>query len=136
MSQQDQDPLDLFRAAIASSSPPDLLTAALEPSPTLPLAAYVSFPQPSSSPINIPKDTPTRYTSKVDASSSDYYTLAQIWLAYTERDTAIREYLIKGQAGGGGYVSVADRTRVVEYLSGEGDGGGRVTRKGETTGEP
>ncbi|CAD6568176.1 MAG: accessory factor associated with RNA polymerase II [Tremellales sp. Tagirdzhanova-0007] len=124
------DSLDLFRASISSFSPPVLLSAASEPSPTLPLAAYISFPQSSSSPINIPKDAPTRYTSKAE-SRDEFYNLGQLWLAWMERESGVREYLIKGQAAGVGYVSVADRRGVVEYLSGEGEGAGRVMRRGE-----
>jgi len=129
----DQDPLDLFRSSVTSSNPPILLTAASEPSPTLPLAAYVSFTQPSSSPINIAKEAPTRFTSKADV-KDEFYTVGQLWLAWTERESGVREYLIKGQAGGLGYVSVADRRGVVEFLTGEGDGGGRVVSKGEDDG--
>lgn len=51
-----------------------------------------------------------------------------------ERESGVREYLIKGQAAGVGYVSVADRRGVVEYLSGEGEGAGRVMRRGEDAG--
>ncbi|ORY34845.1 RNA pol II accessory factor, Cdc73 family-domain-containing protein [Naematelia encephala] len=130
-----QDPLDLFRACLSSSNPPTLLTAALEPAPTLPLASYISFPgtAETSEAINIPKDTPTRYTSKTGV-SDDFYTLGQIWLAWSERESGVRDYLVKGQQAGVGYVSVADRRGVVEYLLGEGDGGGRVRSIGEETG--
>ena len=128
------DPLDLFRQSISTALPPVLLTAASEPSPTLSLAAYISFPQSSSAPINIPKDAPTRYTAKA-GSGDEFYNLGQVWLAYTERESGVREYLIKGQAGGVGYVSVADRRGVVEFLVGENDGAGRVLAKGADEGE-
>ncbi len=58
-----------------------------------------------------------------------------MWLAWTERELGVRDYLIKGQAAGVGYVSVADRREVVEYLNGEVDGAGRVVGKGEDAGE-
>lgn len=125
----DHDSLDVFRTAITTSLPPVLLTAASEPSPTLPLAAYISFPQSSSSPINIPKDTPTRYTSRSE-SRDEFYSIGQLWLAWAERESNVRDYLVKGQAGGVGLVSITDRKGVVEYLSGDGDGGGRVVAKG------
>lgn len=128
------DPLDLFCSSLLHSITPVLLSAASEPSPTLPLATYISFPQTSSSPVDILKDTPTRYTSKA-GSTDEFYNLGQLWLAWTERESGVREYLIKGQATGVGYVSVADRRGVVEYLTGEGDSGGRVLGKGEDAGE-
>jgi len=128
------DPLELFRSSLSTSNLPILLTAASEPSPTLPLAAYISFPQPDSSPINIPKETPTRYTSKAE-SRDEFYNVGQLWLAWTERESGVREYLIKGQAAGVGYVSVADRRGAVESLTGEGDGGGRVVGKDEDAGQ-
>jgi parafibromin len=71
------------------------------------------------------KETPTRYTSKAD-SKDDFYTVGQIWLAWTEKDAGVRDYLMKGQAGGIGYVGIADRRGVVEYLQGESDGGSRI----------
>lgn len=124
MSEETHDPLELLRASITSSLPAQLLTAASEPASSLALAAYISFPRTSGEPVNITKDHSTRYTSKA-GQSSEFYNIAQLWLAWTERDSGVREYLVKGQAGGVGYVSVADRRGVVEYLQG-GDGGGRV----------
>ncbi|WVQ79261.1 hypothetical protein IAT38_001357 [Cryptococcus sp. DSM 104549] len=125
------DPLDLLRSAILSSTPPTLLTAARDPSPTLALAAYLSFPSSGSDePIALPKDTPTRFTSK-PGSLEDFYNVGQLWLAYAERESGVRDYLMKGQAGGVGYVAITDRRAVVDYLSGEGEGAGRVVQKGE-----
>jgi parafibromin len=118
------DPLDLFRQAISASTPPIVLTAASEPCDTLQLATYVSFPTTSPA-TNLTKETPTRYTSKAD-SKDDFYTVGQIWLAWTEKDAGVRDYLMKGQAGGIGYVGIADRRGVVEYLQGESDGGSRI----------
>lgn len=123
------DPLDLLIASIKSELPSQLVTAASEPTDTLSLATYISFPQQSGEPINLVKDTPTRYTSKA-GSLNEFYNLAQIWLAWTERESGVRDYLVKGQAGGSGYVSVADRRGVVEFLQG-GDGSGRVRSKGD-----
>ena len=127
------DPIDILRSSISLSNPPVLLTAASEPAPSLQLATYISFPQPSSSSIDIAKDTLTRYTSKAE-SRDEFYSIGQLWLAWTERESGVREYLIKGQAAGIGYVSVADRRAVVEYLTAEGDGAGRVVEKGQDTG--
>lgn len=121
------DPLDLLLASIRNDAPAQLLTAASEPTDSLSLATYISFPS-SAEPINLVKDTPTRYTSKA-GSSNEFYSLAQIWLAWTERESGVRDYLVNGQAGGSGYVSVADRRGVVEFLQG-GDGAGRVQAKG------
>ncbi|GFZ50052.1 hypothetical protein JCM24511_07805 [Saitozyma sp. JCM 24511] len=115
------DPLLLLRQSISLSLPAELLTASSDPSPSLALATHLSFPQPSGDPISIPKDAPTRYTSKPD-SRDEFYTLGQVWLAWTERDTGVREYLMRGQAGGVGYVGIADRKGVVDYLKGESEG--------------
>lgn len=129
------DPLDLFRLALSSSAPPVLLTAASEPAQTLAEAAYISFPlaQPHGT-VNIAKDASTRYTSKAD-SKNEFFTVGQLWLAWSERDSGVREYFSKVQQEGVGYVGVADRRGVVEYLMGEGDGGGRVVPKGDQAGE-
>lgn len=131
------DPLDLFRQSIAAEKLPVLLTAASEPCDTLQLAAYVSFTV-TSSPTNFVKDTATRYTSKAD-SKDDFYNIGQLWLAWTEKDAGVRDYLMKGQQGEIGYVGIADRRGVVEYLRGESDGAGRIAsstkaeRKGDMT---
>ncbi|KAI9633056.1 RNA pol II accessory factor, Cdc73 family-domain-containing protein [Dioszegia hungarica] len=127
------DPLELLLKSIAASEPIVLLTAASEPTQSLPSATYISFLDPSApdSPILIAKDAPTRYTSRSD-SRTDLYTVGQLWLAWTERETGVREYLMKGQeAGGGGYVGIADRRAVIDYLEGKSEGGGRVVSKRE-----
>jgi len=117
------DPLDLFRQAITASTSPTLLDAASEPAESLQLASYISFP--TEPPTNITKETATRYTSKAD-SKDEFYNIGQLWLAWTEKDAGVRDYLMKGQAGGVGYVGIADRRGVVEYLQGESDGGARI----------
>ena len=135
MSEETHDALDLLKAATSSSTLPTFLTAALEPAPSLQLAAYISFTGTSpDEPINLAKDSATRFTSKVE-SRDEFYTLGQIWVAWVERNSGVREYLMKGQAEGVGYVSVPDRRLVVEYLSGESDGVGRVVPKGQDQGE-
>lgn len=123
------DPLDLLKTSLQSSNPPQLLTAASEPAPTLALAAYLSFTS-IANPINLPKDTPTRYTSK-PGSTSEFYNIGQLYLAWVEKDSGVRDYLIKGQAGGVGYVAITDRRPAVDYLLGKGDGEGRIVAKGE-----
>lgn len=137
------DPLDLFRRALASSLTPVLLTAASEPASNLADASYVSFPPQGESgeSTNIAKDASTRYTSKAD-SRDEFYNIGQLWLAWSERDSGVREYLVKGQQGGLGYVGIADRRGVVEYLTGSsgagGDddsAGGRVVPKGDQQGK-
>ncbi|ORX33232.1 RNA pol II accessory factor, Cdc73 family-domain-containing protein [Kockovaella imperatae] len=124
MSAESHDALQLFRSALASSLPPTLLTAASEPAPSLRLAAYISFAQSTSEPINLVKDYATRY-AKSDTKDG-FYTAAQIYLAWSERASAVRDYLIKGQAEGVGYVSVTDRRFVLDYLNGGNDEQGRV----------
>jgi parafibromin len=118
------DALELLRQSVSASTPPTLLTAASEPCDTLQLATYISFPTTSPA-TNITKETPTRYTSKAD-SKDEFYSVGQIWLAWTEKDAGVRDYLMKGQAGGIGYVGIADRRGVVEYLQGDSDGGARI----------
>jgi parafibromin len=132
------DPLDLLLKSISNTSPPTLLTAASEPTDSLFAATYISFTDPSSSsPILIPKDASTRYTSRSE-SRTDSYTIGQLWLAWSERETGVREYLMKGQeeggAAGGGYVGIADRRGVVDYLEGRGNGAGRVISTREAGG--
>jgi parafibromin len=133
------DPLDLFRQSIRLSLPPLLLTTSSDPAPTLPLSTYISFPQPdNAAAISILKSTPTRYTSKPASdgvASDEFYTLGQIWLAWTERESGVREYLMKGQTGGMGFVTMTDRRGVIEYLQGENEGGGRVVPVGGEIGE-
>ena len=126
------DPLDLFRQVIAASTPPTLLDAASEAAESLQLAAYISFP--TEPPTNITKETPTRYTSKAD-SKDEFYNIGQLWLAWTEKDAGVRDYLMKGQAGGVGYVGIADRRGVVEYLQGDSDGGARIVSSTTAEGE-
>lgn len=118
------DALDLFRRSVIESKTPELLTAASEACDTLQLAAYISFTV-TTPPTNLTKGTPTRYTSKADT-KDDFYSVGQLWLAWTERDAGVRDYLVKGQQGEIGYVNIADRRGVVEYLKGDSDGAGRV----------
>jgi parafibromin len=135
------DALELFRISLSSSISPILLTAASEPASTLPEAAYISFPlsQPHGT-VNLAKDASTRYTSKSD-SKDEFYNVGQLWLAWSERESGVREYLVKGQQGGLGYVGIADRRGVVEYLMSGGEPGGdetangRVVPKGDQQGE-
>jgi hypothetical protein len=127
------DPLDLFRQAISASTPPTLLDAASEPAEALQLATYISFP--TEPPTNITKETATRYTSKAD-SKDEFYNIGQLWLAWTEKDAGVRDYLMKGQAGGVGYVGIADRRGVVEFLQGESDGGARIVSATAVEGLP
>ena len=134
MAEETHDPIDLLRQSISNSQSSILLTAASEPTDTLSLAAYISFPQPSADAINITKETPTRYTSKAGA-NNEFYNVAQLWLAWTEKDSNVREYLAKGQAGGVGYVSVADRRGVVEFLQTQDGYSDRVVPKGQAAGQ-
>ena len=127
------DALDLLRQSIATSTPPKLLTAISETTDSLSTATHLSFSTSTSTatePINIPKETPTRYTSKA-GTSKEFYTIGQLWLAYAERESGVREYLIKVQAAAVGNVAITDRRGVVEFLLGESEGTGRVLPKGE-----
>lgn len=125
------DPLDLLRQSIATPSlAAALLTDAGALANALPDASSFSFPQPDGKDaVIIPKDAPTRY-ARTDA-REDFYSVGQLWLAWTERDTGVREYLMKGQAAGVGYVAITDRRGVVDFLQGSSDGGARVLGKGE-----
>ncbi|WOO77591.1 Cell division control protein 73 [Vanrija pseudolonga] len=125
------DPLDLLRQSIATPSlAAALLTDAGAPADALPDASSFSFPQPDGKDaVIVPKDAPTRY-ARTDA-RDDFYSVGQLWLAWTERDTGVREYLMKGQAAGVGYVAITDRRGVVDFLQGSSDGGVRVLGKGE-----
>ncbi|WVF68538.1 hypothetical protein IAT40_003306 [Kwoniella sp. CBS 6097] len=127
------DPLDLLRQSILSSTPPTLLTESSSPASTLAEASFLSFeptPPLTDSPISIPKDVPTRYTSKA-GSRDEFYLIGQLWLAWSERESGVRDYLMKGQAGSIGYVAITDRRGVVEFLTGENKGAGRVLAKGD-----
>ncbi|WWC92935.1 uncharacterized protein L201_007898 [Kwoniella dendrophila CBS 6074] len=127
------DPLDLLRQSIISSLPPTLLTSSSSSATTLSEASFLSFPPVpplTESPTNIAKDTLTRYTSKV-GSKDEFYNIGQLWLAWSERESGVRDYLMKGQAGGIGYVTITDRRGVIDYLTGENDGSGRILAKGE-----
>ncbi|WRT69552.1 uncharacterized protein IL334_006539 [Kwoniella shivajii] len=127
------DILDLLRQSITSNLPPSLLTSSSEPASTLAEASFISFPPVSpltDSPISIAKDAATRYTSKAE-SKSEFYSVGQLWLAWNERESGVRDYLVKAQAGGVGLVAITDRRGVVEYLTGEHDGSGRIVGKGE-----
>ncbi|WVW86789.1 hypothetical protein I302_108843 [Kwoniella bestiolae CBS 10118] len=127
------DPLDLLRQSIISSLPPTLLTSSSSAASTLAEASFLSFPPIpplTDSPTSIAKDTSTRYTSKA-GSKDEFYNAGQLWLAWNERESGVRDYLIKGQAGGVGYVAITDRRGVVEYLTGESQGTGRVLGKDE-----
>ncbi|WVR08183.1 hypothetical protein IAU60_005229 [Kwoniella sp. DSM 27419] len=131
------DALDLLRQAVKSDTPITLLNSASEPATSLADAAFLSFPPVASvtdSATSIPKDASTRYTAKA-GSRDESYSIGQLWLAWAEKDSGVRDYLMKGQAGGVGYVAITDRRGVVEYLAGENEGVGRVLAKGEQEAE-
>lgn len=138
------DPLDLLRRAISTTTFPliTLLDSDRQATSSLSTAAFFSFPPSASASASasvdappetplllLPRDTPTRYTSRADT-TTEFYTLAQLYLAYAERGAGVREYLSKGQEAGTGYVGIADRGAVVGYLEG-GAEGGRVVRRGK-----
>jgi parafibromin len=121
-SMADQDVLDLLRGAIAASTSVTLADASGTAVDSLASATVLVFPGD----IKVSKDAASRYTRS--ATSSETYTAGQLWQAWTERDTAIREYLVKGQAAGG-FVAITDRRDVVLFL--QGGESARVLGKGE-----
>jgi parafibromin len=124
------DPLDLLRQSISQNLPATLQTDAGEPADSLASASVLSFPQPApQEAVTVPKDAATRY-SRTDA-RDEFYSVGHLWLAWTERDTGVRDYLVKGQAAGVGYVSITDRRGVVDFLQGASDSGPRVLGQGE-----
>ncbi|WWC73546.1 uncharacterized protein I206_107518 [Kwoniella pini CBS 10737] len=127
------DPLQLLRQSIVSLILPTLLTSSSSPASSLGEASFISFPPVpplTDSPTSIAKDTPTRYTSKA-GTRDEFYNIGQLWLAWNERESGVRDYLMNGQAGGVGYVAITDRRGVVEFLTGESEATGRVLKKGE-----
>ena len=134
MSAETHDPIDLLKASVSNNLPAVLLTAALDPAEATGVAAYISFPQPSGEPINLTKDTPTRYTSKV-GSTAELYNVGQLWFALTEKNTSHAEYLKISATRGVGHVSITDRRDVVGYLEGTNNGSGRVLGKEQDAGE-
>ena len=128
MSEDDHDPLDFLQTAISTSTLPTLLTAALEPCESLSLAAYLSFPSPSSAErINLTKTRPTRFARTDER--DDFYTLGQLWLAWTERQSAIRDYMEKFRAEGEVIVAWIDKKIVADYLEGTNTKTSRVVPK-------
>ena len=139
------DALDVLRASIAFSLPTTLLDSSLNPIDSLKTCAFIQFPPAAapaggaSEPVRLNRDAPTRYTAKASTDSTgktDFYTLAQLYLAWIERETGVVEYLKKATEAGIGNVGIADRRGVLEYLSAaegaEERAGGRVRAKGET----
>jgi parafibromin len=120
------DPLALLRTSISASLPAVLLTAAGAATDALATAAALSFPQASGEPVVVPKDAATRYLRTTGG--DDSYTIGQLWLAWTERETGVRDYLVKGQAAGG-FVAITDRRDVVLFL--QGGESARVVKVGE-----
>lgn len=123
------DPLDLLRASISENRPAVLLGDGGAPADSITAATSLSFPQGSGDAITIAKDAATRY-ARTDA-REDFYNVGQLWLAWTEREAGVRDYLQKGQAAGVGYVAITDRRGVVDFLQGVTDGGVRVLGAGE-----
>lgn len=128
------DPLDLLRASISENRPAVLLSDGGAPADSITTAASLSFPQASGDAITIPKDAATRY-ARTDA-REDFYNVGQLWLAWTEREAGVRDYLQKGQAAGVGYVAITDRRGVIDFLQGVTDGGVRVLGAGEDGKQP
>lgn len=122
------DPLDLLRKSISDNLPAVLIGDGGAPADSITAATSLSFPQASGEAVTIPKDAPTRY-ARSDA-REDFYNVGQLWLAWTEREAGVRDYLQKGQAAGVGYVAITDRRGVVDFLQGSTDGGVRVRGAG------
>lgn len=123
------DPLDLLRKSISDNRPAVLLGEGGAPVDSIATATSLSFPQASGDAITIPKEAATRY-ARTDA-REDFYNVGQLWIAWTERETGVRDYLQKSQAAGVGNVAITDRRGVVDFLQGVTDGGVRVLGAGE-----
>lgn len=121
------DPLDLLRQSISSDQPATLVTSSGSPTDSLAEAASLTFA--GDEPVTLSKDEKTRYWRS--AAKDDFYTLGQLWLAWTERDSNLREYREKAAAANVGAIAIADRLGVLNYLKGVADGGDRVLGKGE-----
>lgn len=108
-----QDPLLLFRACIASSSPPIPTTSADPTSGTdvadLPVATHILFNSHSASaggPSHdaFPADTPTRFissSSNADSSTTDATTgldLLSVFWCWQNKDNAVGEYITATQS--------------------------------------
>lgn len=134
------DPLDVLRFAISAQLPISLLTAALEPTDSIKLATYISFPPAAapgaSDPVRLAKDAATRYTARADA-TSEFYTLAQLYLAWVGREDGVVDYMKRATEGGAGNVAIADRRVVVDILLGtegaEARAGSRLKSKREAS---
>jgi hypothetical protein len=149
------DPLNILRAHIAGKH--DLLLLDKTQQHTVDAvikASYISLdPSPadaeegtSSARVVIPADTPTRFTTQLDDSSTTY-TLAQLTYVFTSQSSTAAEYMKNASVGGVGVhiatgigsagvpggaenafrpVTLIDRRVVLEYLLGGEAPSGRI----------
>lgn len=133
MSASTEDPLNLLRSSISSSSttPPQLLDPSGQPT-TQPLDAGTVVFTSSPTPISLPITTSTRLTSQPN-DPSNLLTLQQLLYTYLEKETSNADYMRKAAVGvGAGFrpVGILDRRVVLEFLLGGASPVGRVLVEG------
>lgn len=128
-----EDPLDLLRHSIASSSsPPSLTDSSGQPTTQALDATHVVLSSSSSASVTLAVTTATRLTSQAN-DTSNLLTLQQLLYAYLERESGNADYMRKAAAGvGAGFrpVGILDRRIVLEYLQGGDAPTGRVLLRG------
>jgi hypothetical protein len=116
------DALLALKAAIASDSPIQLIASDGSQAALLSASSSISL----GSEVTFPKTTPTRLrkpgTSSTNpvAAPGDFYTLESVYIAWIARDASGAEYLKQAREAGlaTGFVSVTERSRLVEWLKG------------------
>ena len=145
------DPLNILRAHIAAKHPVLLLDKTQQHTVDAVIkASYISLdPAPEGSPpqrVVIPADTPTRFTTQLNDSSTTY-TLAQLTYVFTSAGTTAADYMKNSSVGNVGVhvstgigsagvpggaenafrpVTLIDRRVVQEYLMGGEAPAGRI----------
>jgi parafibromin len=118
------DPLLLLRETLSSDAGITLLSITDDLTTevtSLSLATHISFPPSSfsSTPVILPKDTPTRYLSDNLPTSTLTFDLQSLVFAYLKRDAAVVEYMTGVREIGMGFVSIIERKVVVDWLIGK-----------------
>lgn len=120
------DPLLALRQTIRAHEPITYLTASSEPCDTLQAAATISL---GPNAVQFPKTAATRFLrpsatagAAAQRRPEDFFTLQAVVLAYVSREASTAEYLRLARDAFGGttaFVSVTDRTPLVEWLEGK-----------------
>lgn len=116
------DALLALKAVIASDSPVQLIASDGSQAALLSASSSISL----GSEATFPKTTPTRLRKPGTSSTNpvavpgDFYTLESVYLAWLARDASGAEYLKQAREAGlaTGFVSVTERSRLVEWLKG------------------